>query len=47
MKNNKTSLLRNEGLRTLLSSLICIIGGLLLGFVVYDSRNPADRRLHR
>ena len=34
MKNNKTSLLRNEGLRTLLSSLICIIGGLLLGFVV-------------
>ena len=34
MKQNKTPLLRSEGFRTLLSSLICIAGGLLLGFVV-------------
>ena len=34
MKKEKTSLLRNDGIQTLLSSLACIMGGLILGFLV-------------
>ena len=34
MKKEKNSLLRNEGFQTLLSSLICIISGLIIGFIV-------------
>lgn len=34
MKNNKTPLLRREGFQTLLASLICVLGGLLIGYIV-------------
>ena len=34
MKNNKTSLLHSDGVQTLLSSLMCILGGLVLGYLV-------------
>ena len=33
MKKQRTSLIRNDGFQTLLASLICIIGGLLVGFI--------------
>ena len=31
MKNQKTSLLRQDGFQTLLASLVCILGGLIAG----------------
>ncbi|MBQ3192260.1 MAG: ABC transporter permease [Oscillospiraceae bacterium] len=34
MKNEKTSLIRKDGFQTLLASLVCILGGLLVGYVV-------------
>ena len=34
MKKEKTSLLRKDGIQTLLSSMVCILGGLILGFLV-------------
>lgn len=34
MKKDKTSLLRHDGFQTLLSSLICVLGGLLIGYIV-------------
>ena len=34
MKNQKTSLLRQDGFQTLLASLICILGGLIVGYLV-------------
>ena len=34
MKNNKPSLLHSDGVQTLLSSLMCILGGLVLGYLV-------------
>ena len=34
MKKEKTSLIRNDGFQTFLASLICILGGLIVGFVV-------------
>ena len=34
MKNNKTSLLRKDGFQTILASLVCILGGLLVGWLV-------------
>ena len=34
MKNQKTSLLRQDGFQTLLASLICILGGLFVGWLV-------------
>ena len=34
MKNKKTPLLRRDGVQTLLASLLCIIGGLFLGYIV-------------
>ena len=33
MKNEKTSLIRNDGFQTLLASLACILGGILVGFI--------------
>ena len=33
MKKDKTSLIRSDGFQTLLASLVCILGGLLVGFV--------------
>ena len=32
MKNNKNSLIRSDGFQTLLASLICILGGILVGY---------------
>ena len=34
MKKNNTSLLHNDGVQTLLSSLLCILGGLIAGYLV-------------
>ena len=34
MKNEKTSLLRRDGFQTLLASLVCILGGLIVGWLV-------------
>ena len=34
MKKEKTALLRQEGFKTLLSSLICVLGGLIIGYIV-------------
>ena len=34
MKKEKTSLLRSDGFQTLLSSLVCILGGLVVGYLV-------------
>ena len=34
MKNKKTSLLHSDGVQTLLSSVLCILGGLILGYLV-------------
>ena len=34
MKREKTSLLQNDGLQTLISSLLCILGGLIIGYLV-------------
>lgn len=34
MKKEKTSLLQNDGVQTLLSSLLCILGGLVVGYIV-------------
>ena len=34
MKNEKTSLLRSDGFQTLLASLVCILGGLIVGWLV-------------
>ncbi len=34
MKNKAQTLLRSDGLQTLIASLLCVLGGLLVGFVV-------------
>ena len=34
MKKQRTSLLQNEGVQTLISSLLCILGGLIVGYLV-------------
>ena len=34
MKQKKFSILRHEGVQTLLASLLCILGGLLIGYIV-------------
>ena len=34
MKKEKTSAIRHDGFQTLLSSLICILGGLIIGYIV-------------
>ena len=33
MKNQKTSLIRSDGFQTFLASLICILGGILVGYI--------------
>ena len=33
MKNEKNSLIRSDGFQTLLASLVCILGGILVGFI--------------
>ena len=33
MKNEKKSLIRNDGFQTLLASLVCILGGILVGYI--------------
>ena len=33
MKNEKSSLIRNDGFQTLLASLACILGGILVGYI--------------
>ena len=33
MKKEKTSLIRNDGFQTLLASLVCILGGIVVGFI--------------
>ena len=37
----KKNLLKSDGLQTLIASLICVVLGLLLGFVVLLFINPA------
>ncbi len=39
-KKNKTPLLQNEGVQSLLASLLCILVGLLIGFIVLLFINP-------
>ena len=34
MKKEKTPLIRQSGFQTLLSSLICVLGGLIIGYIV-------------
>jgi simple sugar transport system permease protein len=41
MKQQKSSLLRNSGVQSLLASLLCIVIGLLVGYVVLLVINPA------
>ena len=41
MKNNKTSLLRKDGVQTLLASLMCILGGLIVGYLVLLMIEPS------
>ena len=33
MKKEKTSLIRSDGFQTLLASLVCILGGILVGYI--------------
>ena len=41
MKEQKRSLLRNNAVQSLLASLLCILIGLLVGYVVLLLTNPA------
>ena len=41
MKKNKKSLLAQSGFQTLLASLVCIVAGLLIGYIVLLIINPA------
>ena len=41
MKNERTSLLHKNWIQTILSSLICILGGLVIGYLVLLIINPA------
>ena len=34
MKKEKTPLIRQSGFQTLLSSLVCVLGGLIIGYIV-------------
>ena len=42
MKNNKKSLLSEPGFQTLLASLVCIVAGLLIGYIVLLIINPSQ-----
>ena len=39
---NKESILRNSGFQTILASLLCIVLGLLVGFIVLLVINPLE-----
>ena len=39
-KNTKQSILRNDGFQTIIASLLCIVIGLLVGYVVLLVINP-------
>ena len=41
MRQEKSSLLRNKGFQSLLASLLCIVLGLLIGYIVLLIINPA------
>ena len=41
MRREKTSLLRSKGVQSLLASLLCIVIGLLIGYIVLLIINPA------
>ena len=41
MKKEKTSLIRNDGVQTLLASLACILGGLIVGYLVLLMIEPS------
>ena len=41
MKKKHSSILRLEGVQTLLASLLCILGGLLVGFIVLLLIDPS------
>ena len=41
MKKENRSLLKNDGVQSLISSLACILGGLLVGYIVLLLINPA------
>ena len=41
MRQEKTSLLRSQGVQSLLASLLCIVLGLLIGYIVLLIINPA------
>ncbi len=41
MKKEKTSLIRQDGFQTLLASLACILGGLIVGYIALLIINPA------
>ena len=41
MRSEKTPLLRNQGVQSLLASLLCILLGLLIGYIVLLLINPA------
>ena len=49
MKNQKTSLIRSDGFQTFLASLICILGGILVGYIALliiepSGASEADRK---
>ena len=44
MKKNNKSLLSNQSFQTLLASLVCIVAGLLIGYIVLLIINPAQAR---
>ena len=37
----KKNLLKNSGVQSLLASLLCVLGGLLIGYIVLMIINPA------
>ena len=41
MKKQRKSLLRNDGFQALLASLACIVGGLLVGYLVLLMIEPS------
>lgn len=41
MDKNKKSFFKNEGVQAVIASLICVVLGLLIGFIVLLCINPA------
>ena len=46
MRQEKSSLLRNKGFQSLLASLLCIVLGLLIAYIVLLIINPAGAGGH-